>query len=148
MVLDESSFDITAIPGIKVPVDYRRHFASYDGKQRNFIVEGIGGPTWYTEYNVLTGLSTRSFGRFAYFVTRIASGRVQRGLPQALGRCGSPRCTRPEAMHGEAAERAVESPVSTLYSVYQVGPPTPSTIKVRCLPWCRKRNGDDSRAAP
>ena len=37
---------------------------------------------------MLTGLSTRSFGRFAYFVTRIAAGRIERGLPQALRRCG------------------------------------------------------------
>jgi phosphoglycerol transferase MdoB-like AlkP superfamily enzyme len=37
---------------------------------------------------VLAGLSARSFGRFAYFVTRIAAGRVKRGLPDALRRCG------------------------------------------------------------
>jgi len=37
---------------------------------------------------VLAGLSSRSFGRFSYFVTRIASGRVERGLPLALRRCG------------------------------------------------------------
>jgi hypothetical protein len=36
------------------------------------------------EYNVLSGLSARSFGRFAYYVTRIAAGRVKRGLPTAL----------------------------------------------------------------
>jgi hypothetical protein len=88
LVLDESSFDITAAPGIKVPADYSRHFHSFDGKQRSFIVEGAGGPTWFTEYAVLTGLSARSFGRFAYFVTRIAAGRVERGLPHALARCG------------------------------------------------------------
>ena len=29
-----------------------------------------------------------TFGRFSYFVTRIASGRVVRGLPLALRRCG------------------------------------------------------------
>ena len=40
------------------------------------------------KYNVLEGLSARSFGRFAYFVTRIAAGRVNRGLPAALRRCG------------------------------------------------------------
>ena len=45
-------------------------------------------PSWFTEYNVLAGLSSRSFGRFSYFVTRIASGRVERGLPLALRRCG------------------------------------------------------------
>ena len=88
MVLDESSFDITAVPGVRVPAGYRDHFRSFDGKQRSFVVEGTGGPTWYTEYNVLTGLSARSFGHFAYFVTRIAAGRVKRGLPSALHHCG------------------------------------------------------------
>ena len=88
MVFDESSFDISTVPGIKLPPDYGPHFKSDDGKQRNFVVEGAGGPSWYTEYNVLTGLSARSYGRFANFVTRIAAGHVERGLPQALRRCG------------------------------------------------------------
>src|SRR5215471_11029082 len=88
MLLDESSFDITSVAGVRVPERYRDHFASFDGRQRAFVVEGTGGPTWYTEYNVLTGLSARSFGHFAYFVTRIAAGRVTRGLPVALRRCG------------------------------------------------------------
>ena len=88
MVHDESSFDVRALPGVKVPANYGAHFASFDSKQRHFIVEGAGGPSWYTEYNVLAGLSARSFGRFAYHVTRIAAGRVERGLPTALRRCG------------------------------------------------------------
>jgi hypothetical protein len=88
LIHDESSFDIRMAPGIKVPHGYGAHFKSFDGKQRNFLVEGNGGPSWYTEYNVLAGLSARSFGRFAYFVTRIAAGRVNRGLPAALQRCG------------------------------------------------------------
>jgi len=37
---------------------------------------------------VLTGLSVRSFGRFADFVTRIAAGKVERGLPLTLRKCG------------------------------------------------------------
>jgi hypothetical protein len=88
MLLDESSFDITAAPGIKVPSGYRDHFRSYDGKQRSFLTEAHGGPTWYAEYNVLTGLSARSYGRFMFYVTRIAAGRVMRGLPASLSRCG------------------------------------------------------------
>jgi hypothetical protein len=88
MIHDESSFDIRAADGIKVPPGYGRHFKSYDGKERAFLAESNGGPSWFTEYNVLAGLSSRSFGRFAYFVTRIASGRVERGLPLALRRCG------------------------------------------------------------
>ena len=88
LVHDESSFDIRVAPGIKVPPGYGAHFRSFDGKTRHFIVEGAGGPSWFTEYNVLAGLSARSFGRFAYYVTQIAAGRVERGLPTALRRCG------------------------------------------------------------
>ena len=88
LVHDELSFDIRVAPGIKLPSGYGSHFLSFDGKERRFVVEGAGGPSWYTEYNVLAGLSARSFGRFAYFVTRIAAGRVRRGLPAALARCG------------------------------------------------------------
>jgi hypothetical protein len=88
MVFDEGSFDITAIPSVRVPLNCREHFRSFDGKVRTLLVEGAGGPSWYTEYNVLAGLSVRSYGRFADFVTRIAADRVERGLPRALRRCG------------------------------------------------------------
>ncbi len=88
LLLDESSFDITAAPGIKVPDGYRDHFRSFDGKARALVMESTGGPTWYAEYNVLMGLSVRSYGRFMFNVTRIAADRVERGLPLALKRCG------------------------------------------------------------
>ena len=88
MLLDESSFDVTSAPDVKVPAGYTDYFKSSDGKQRTMIAESTGGPTWYTEYNVLTGLSARSFGDLKFYVTRIAAGRVTRGLPQALQRCG------------------------------------------------------------
>ena len=85
-------------PGVKVPAGYGAHFKSFDGKQRKFMVEGAGGPSWYTEYNVLTGLSARSYGRFADFVTRIAAGRVSAGCRRrcadaATRRSRSIRCT-------------------------------------------------------
>jgi phosphoglycerol transferase MdoB-like AlkP superfamily enzyme len=88
MIHDESSFDIRTAGNVKVPADYGSHFQSYDGRERSFLTESNGGPSWYTEYNVLAGLSSRSYGRFAYFVTRLASGHVERGLPLALRRCG------------------------------------------------------------
>jgi hypothetical protein len=88
MVFDESSFDATMMPGVKVPANYRERFRSSDGKLRSFVVEGAGGPSWYTEYNVLAGLSVRSYGRFADSVTRLAAGHVKRGLPYALRACG------------------------------------------------------------
>ena len=88
MIFDESSFDATMLPDVQVPVNYRARFRSSDHKARSFVVEGAGGPSWYTEYNVLTGLSVRSYGRFAESVTRLATGRVKRGLPHALRECG------------------------------------------------------------
>ncbi len=88
LIHDESSFDIRALPGIKAPADYGTHFKSFDGLSRTLHVESSGGASWFAEYNVLTGLSSRSFGSFSYFLTRIAAGRVERGLPRALVRCG------------------------------------------------------------
>jgi hypothetical protein len=88
MIHDESSFDIRQAGGVEVPAGYGSHFKSYDGRERKFMAESSGGASWMAEYNVLAGLSSRSFGRFSYFVTRIASGRVERGLPLALRRCG------------------------------------------------------------
>lgn len=88
MLLDESSFDVTAAPGVKVPEGYADYFKSIDGNRRTLIAEATGGPTWYTEFNVLTGMSARSFGDLKFYVTRITAGRVTRGLPQALQRCG------------------------------------------------------------
>jgi phosphoglycerol transferase MdoB-like AlkP superfamily enzyme len=88
MVFDEGSFDLTRVPGVKAWPGYSDHFRSFDGKSRALLVEGAGGPSWYTEYNVLTGLSVKSFGRFADFVTRIAADRVERGLPRTLVQCG------------------------------------------------------------
>jgi phosphoglycerol transferase MdoB-like AlkP superfamily enzyme len=85
---DESSFDARVIPGIKTPEDYGQHFVSGDGQRRVLLVEGPGGPSWYTEFNMLTGLSGRSFGRFIDFATRIAAGRIERGLPRTLANCG------------------------------------------------------------
>ena len=55
LVHDEFSFDIRMAPGIKLPSGYGSHFLSFDGKERRFLVESAGGPSWYTEYNVLVG---------------------------------------------------------------------------------------------
>ena len=85
---DKSSFDLAAASEVKVPAGYNRHFDSFDGRSRKLVVEGVGGPSWFTEFNVLTGLSVRSFGRFATSVTRIAAGHVYRGLPRTLSDCG------------------------------------------------------------
>ncbi|MFZ3349883.1 MAG: sulfatase-like hydrolase/transferase [Xanthobacteraceae bacterium] len=109
LIHDESSFDIRRAPDVDVPEGYGAHFLSFDGKERNFIVEGNGGPSWYTEYNVLDGLAARTFGAFSYFVTRIAAGRVKRGLPAALERCGYRTYTLYPAYGAFLSEKSFEA---------------------------------------
>jgi hypothetical protein len=111
LVHDESSFDIRSAPGLNLPPNYGEHFKSFDGKERKFLVEGVGGPSWYAEYSVLTGLSPRSFGRFSYFVTRLASGRVLRGLPNMLRRCGYQTRTIYSALGAFMSERSFHTNV-------------------------------------
>jgi len=123
MIHDESSFDIRSADGIKVPRAYGSHFLSFDGKARTFMAESNGGPSWFTEYNVLAGLSSRSFGRFAYFVTRIASGRVERGLPLALRRCGYDTISLYPAFGGFMSARAFQTTtgVAHFYDAHDLG---------------------------
>src|SRR5258708_9841125 len=80
MVFDESSFDATMMPGVRGPPNYRERFRSSDGNIRAFVVEGAGGPSWYIEDNVVTGLSAPSYVRFAQSVTRLAAGRPNHDL--------------------------------------------------------------------
>ena len=63
-------------PASRCRPGYSDYFKSIDGKQRTMIAESTGGPTWYTEFNVLTGMSARSFGDLKFYVTRITAGRV------------------------------------------------------------------------
>ncbi len=44
VVLDESSFDASAAPGLKLPQGYARHFQSFDGAKRVLRVESSGAP--------------------------------------------------------------------------------------------------------
>jgi hypothetical protein len=63
-------------------------FQSYDGQLRKLRVETFGGGSWLTEFSVLTGLSTYSFGGMRQVVQQVMAGKVRDTLPQALSRCG------------------------------------------------------------
>src|SRR5262249_61878313 len=49
LVHDESSFDIRAVPGVKVAADYGGPFPSFRRKPPPFIFGGAGGPGWGSE---------------------------------------------------------------------------------------------------
>src|SRR5262245_29095347 len=63
-------------------------FLSLDGKLNKLRVETYGGASWLTEFSLLTGLSTQSFGGMRQFVQHMMAGGIADTLPQALGRCG------------------------------------------------------------
>jgi Sulfatase len=63
-------------------------FRSGDGTLRKMRVETYGGASWLTEFSILAGVSTYSFGGMRPFVQSLMTGRVHDTLPQALARCG------------------------------------------------------------
>lgn len=63
-------------------------FRSGDGQLHKLRVETYGGASWLTEFSVLAGVSTYSFGGMRPFVQSLMAGRVHDTLPQALARCG------------------------------------------------------------
>lgn len=63
-------------------------FHSFDGRLHKLRVETYGGASWLTEFSVLAGVSTYSFGGMRTFVQSLMQGRIHDTLPQALTRCG------------------------------------------------------------
>jgi hypothetical protein len=63
-------------------------FRSHDGSLRQMRVETYGGASWLTEFSLLAGVSTHSFGTMRQFVQTFMQGRLKDTLPQALERCG------------------------------------------------------------
>lgn len=79
-------------PGLFPTLSYDRSldtfFLSLGGKLNKLRVETFGGASWLTEFSLLTGLPTRSFGGMQQFVQHAMAGGVHDALPQMLARCG------------------------------------------------------------
>ena len=63
-------------------------FKSFDGKVHTLRVETYGGASWLTEFSVLAGVSTYSFGGMRTFVQSLMQGKIHDTLPEAMTRCG------------------------------------------------------------
>jgi phosphoglycerol transferase MdoB-like AlkP superfamily enzyme len=63
-------------------------FRSFDGRLNKLRVETFGGASWLTEFSLLTGVSTQSFGGMRQFLQQVMAGGIHDTLPQALARCG------------------------------------------------------------
>lgn len=63
-------------------------FRSSDGKLRKLRVETYAGASWLTEFSILAGVSTYSFGSMRPFVQALMAGKVRDTLPEVFLRCG------------------------------------------------------------
>ncbi|HWP27666.1 MAG TPA: sulfatase-like hydrolase/transferase [Xanthobacteraceae bacterium] len=88
LIHQESVVPPSYFPGLAYDRDVDSFFRSHDGKQHKLRVETFGGASWLTEFSVLTGLSSYSFGSMRSFVQVIMADKVHDALPQVLDRCG------------------------------------------------------------
>jgi len=63
-------------------------FLSDDANLHQMRVETYGGASWLTEFSLLAGVSTHSFGGMRQFVQTFTQNKLKDTLPQALERCG------------------------------------------------------------
>ena len=63
-------------------------FRSDDDALHQLRVETYGGASWLTEFSLLAGVSTHSFGGMRQFVQTFTQNKLKDTLPQALERCG------------------------------------------------------------
>jgi hypothetical protein len=79
-------------PGILPAQSYDKRldpfFQSTDGRLHRMRVETYGGASWLTEFSILTGLSSRSFGGLKSFLQTYMVQRLSDTLPQRLLACG------------------------------------------------------------
>jgi phosphoglycerol transferase MdoB-like AlkP superfamily enzyme len=88
LIHQESVVPPSYFPTLKYDNDLDPFFHSHDGLLHKLRVETYGGASSLTEFSILTGLSTRSFGGMRQFVQSVMANKLSDTLPQALTRCG------------------------------------------------------------
>ena len=88
LIHQESVVPPSDFPSLSYDKSLDPFFKSYDGQLHRLRVETYGGASWLTEFSVLAGVSTYSFGGMRTFVQSLMQGKVHDTLPQSLARCG------------------------------------------------------------
>ena len=88
LIHEESVFPPAIFPKLAYDKRLDSMFRSFDGRLHHMRVETYGGASWLTEFSVMTGLSSRSFGGIRNFLQTYMVGRLSDTLPQALSHCG------------------------------------------------------------
>ena len=88
LIHQESVVPPSNFPGLSYDTSLDPFFKSFDGKLHRLRVETYGGASWLTEFSVLAGVSTYSFGGMRTFVQSLMQGKIHDTLPESLARCG------------------------------------------------------------
>lgn len=88
LIHQESVFPPNYFPRIRYDLHLDPFFRSADGHLHKLRVETYGGASWLTEFSVLAGVSTFSFGGMRPFVQSLMQGKVHDSVPETLARCG------------------------------------------------------------
>ena len=88
LIHQESVVQPSLFPTLRYDHSVDPFFRSSDGELHQLRVETYGGASWLTEFSLLAGVSTHSFGGMRQFVQTFTQNRLKDTLPQALARCG------------------------------------------------------------
>ena len=88
LIHHESAVQPSLFPTLQYDHRLNDFFRSDDGKSYRLRVETYGGASVLTEFSVMTGLSSYSFGGMRLFVQRLMTGKITESLPNVLAKCG------------------------------------------------------------
>ena len=87
VIQHESVFD-PRIFGLPVEPIVEAFLSPADGEFGRLNVDIFGGGSWQSEFSLLTGLSSASFGSSAYYLFKKGAGRFHSSLPRSLASLG------------------------------------------------------------
>lgn len=87
VIQHESIFD-PRIFGLPVEPTVEAFLSPRDGLHGILNVDIFGGGSWQSEFSLLTGLSSASFGSNAYYLFKYGAGRFHNSLPHSLAALG------------------------------------------------------------
>ncbi len=87
VIQHESIFD-PRIFGLPVEPSVEEFLSPTEGRHGGLNVDIFGGGSWQSEFSLLTGLSSASFGSSAYYLFKKGAGRFHTSLPTSLASLG------------------------------------------------------------
>lgn len=88
LIHEESVVQPSLFPSLRYDSSVDPFFRSDDNVTHAMRVETYGGASWLTEFSLLAGVSTHSFGGMRQFVQTFTQNKLKDTVPQVLQRCG------------------------------------------------------------